>query len=293
MPTYYKNGKFATSATDLPKVLTDGTSAPTGVSFTQTPSGSVYILAASATSPTGILRYEWDYGDGTTAIGPSVRKNYPRPGIYTVKLTAIDRAYRRTTYTGTITVLATVADYFNRADNTSTLGSASDGTTTKAWSVLPSGSAFGIKGNMAKPTAGTATAVATVDTGTAGGTVQADAGVLQMDHNRTPLIVFRFVDMSNFWFVQLPWLTNGFSVRLIKKVAGTNTTLFTNDMSIMQGDTIKVTDSANLIKLYVNNLLIFSNPSDTSLNTATKVGIGSNYAVDTTSAWDNFAYWAN
>lgn len=49
--------------------------------------------------------YFWDYGDGTTAVGPSVEHAYKAPGLYTVKLTAVDRGANVATVAREITVL--------------------------------------------------------------------------------------------------------------------------------------------------------------------------------------------
>lgn len=49
--------------------------------------------------------YAWDFGDGTTATGPSVVHSYPASGNYPVKLTVTDRGGNKATVTQTIQVL--------------------------------------------------------------------------------------------------------------------------------------------------------------------------------------------
>jgi hypothetical protein len=49
------------------------------------------IISALATDEDGdALGYEWDFGDGTTGVGPSVSKTYAAVGVYIVKLTVSD-----------------------------------------------------------------------------------------------------------------------------------------------------------------------------------------------------------
>jgi PKD domain-containing protein len=49
--------------------------------------------------------YEWDFGDGTTAVGPSVEHSYGKGGTYTVKLTLTDRGGDVRSVTHAISVL--------------------------------------------------------------------------------------------------------------------------------------------------------------------------------------------
>jgi hypothetical protein len=49
--------------------------------------------------------YAWDFGDGTTAVGPSVEHSYTKGGAYTVKLTLTDRGGDIRSVTHAISVL--------------------------------------------------------------------------------------------------------------------------------------------------------------------------------------------
>jgi hypothetical protein len=49
--------------------------------------------------------YAWNFGDGTTAVGPSVEHTYSAGGTYNVSLTVTDRGGNRATLTQTIVVL--------------------------------------------------------------------------------------------------------------------------------------------------------------------------------------------
>jgi hypothetical protein len=62
-----------------------------------------------STSPSTLIvprtGYAWDFGDGTTAVGPSVEHSYAKGGVYTVKLTLTDRGGDVRSITHTISVL--------------------------------------------------------------------------------------------------------------------------------------------------------------------------------------------
>ena len=63
-------------------------------------------LDASASSDnTGIVNYEWDFGDGTAGAGVITTHTYPDPGTYLVTLTVRDEADNDATDSATITVL--------------------------------------------------------------------------------------------------------------------------------------------------------------------------------------------
>ncbi len=60
-------------------------------------------------SPASLLvpnaNYSWNFGDGVTAVGPSVEHSYGRGGAYTVSLTVTDRGGNVSTLRQTVTVL--------------------------------------------------------------------------------------------------------------------------------------------------------------------------------------------
>lgn len=52
---------------------------------------SVFFDASASSEPDGaIVRYEWDFGDGTSATGVTTVHTYEVPGSYTAKLTVTD-----------------------------------------------------------------------------------------------------------------------------------------------------------------------------------------------------------
>lgn len=62
--------------------------------------------------PTGIVPpegYFWNFGDGTTSVGPSVVHAYAQGGTYSVKLTVTDRGGNTASISQTITVIGPVA----------------------------------------------------------------------------------------------------------------------------------------------------------------------------------------
>lgn len=62
-----------------------------------------------STSPSTLIvprtGYAWDFGDGTSAVGPSVEHSYAKGGAYTVKLTVTDRGGNVRSLSQTISVL--------------------------------------------------------------------------------------------------------------------------------------------------------------------------------------------
>ncbi|HZU40261.1 MAG TPA: PKD domain-containing protein, partial [Solirubrobacteraceae bacterium] len=70
--------------------------------------GDVVQFDGSATNSTEVVPnagYWWNFGDGTTAIGPSVEHAYAKPGSYTVKLAVVDRGGNVNETSQTMTVL--------------------------------------------------------------------------------------------------------------------------------------------------------------------------------------------
>jgi hypothetical protein len=297
MTTYYKSAPLTVSASGLPVVQTSTTAAPSA-DFSITTAGMRATFVASSTTSSSVLRYQWSFSDSTTAQGSIFKKTFSRVGTYSATLTVTDTNYRKVSVTKTVKVTnsANVADLFDRSDNTSTLGTAADGTTSKTWAVLPSGNTFGVVNKAAKVTSGSVTCVAYVDVGSPSGTVQADVSTMMQDHARGTQLVFRFVDASNYFLAQSYFSINGYAFRIMKKVANTNTELFTVDVSLAPGDTVRIVDSGTTLGAYLNGILLTptaTSIADTSLNTATKVGIGGGFAGDPVSGWDNFLWTAN
>ncbi len=79
----------APSSTTTTSISGSG-SASAGVDFTASPvSGTAPLqVSFSAISDADIVQWEWDFGDGTTGVGPDPEHRYDEPGVYTVSLTA-------------------------------------------------------------------------------------------------------------------------------------------------------------------------------------------------------------
>lgn len=93
-----------------PITITATANIPPVASFTFSPTvisvGQAVSFDASASrDPDGtIVRYDWDFGDGTTATGVTVTHTYARAGSYLVSLTVTDNQGATNTATRTVTV---------------------------------------------------------------------------------------------------------------------------------------------------------------------------------------------
>jgi hypothetical protein len=66
--------------------------ADAGANRTASPNETVRFDAGNSSDDVGIVAYEWSFGDGTTATGPTPTHAYPNAGTYTVTLTVRDAA---------------------------------------------------------------------------------------------------------------------------------------------------------------------------------------------------------
>ncbi len=67
--------------------------------------GQPVTFDGSSSTPAGaIVNYQWDFGDGTTANGPTVNYTYGMPGSYNVTLTVTDGSGQSSTATSPVTV---------------------------------------------------------------------------------------------------------------------------------------------------------------------------------------------
>ncbi|HEX3478734.1 MAG TPA: DNA/RNA non-specific endonuclease [Kofleriaceae bacterium] len=59
--------------------------------YTGSEGGSIAMSAAASVDPNGtVVSYAWNFGDGTTATGPSVTHTYAQDGVYTISVTVTD-----------------------------------------------------------------------------------------------------------------------------------------------------------------------------------------------------------
>jgi PKD repeat protein len=100
-------GATSTSIKAIP--VAPGTPPTATFTFSPTPAvvdQMIFFNASGVTPAPGrtIVRYDWDFGKGTTGSGVTVSKAYDTEGIYTVTLTVTDDAGSKATTTQTVAV---------------------------------------------------------------------------------------------------------------------------------------------------------------------------------------------
>ena len=120
-----------------------------------------------------ITGYSWNFGDGTTASGPSPSHTYASPGNYTVALTVTNDAGQSATSSQTVPVYAAPSAAFSVAPAATTMGAtvsfngsgsndAGGAITGYSWNFGDGGSASGPSPSHAYSTPGTYTVTLTV-----------------------------------------------------------------------------------------------------------------------------------
>lgn len=82
--------------------------APTFVVPSAAEAGDVVTFDGSTTNSTLVVpsaKYQWNFGDGTKAAGPSVSHSYDKSGVYNVTLDVTDRGGNKASFTAPMTVL--------------------------------------------------------------------------------------------------------------------------------------------------------------------------------------------
>lgn len=159
------------------------------------------------------------------------------------------------------------ADSFNRTNNASSLGS-TDGAGTLdpiAWN--PEAGTWGITSNAGYCPTNTVRGLATIDTGHA----NVDVSMKFPSSGGTDGygFAFRISDTSNYWFIQG---SAGGTISLVKRVAGSNTTVGTSITTFTNNDVIKVKAINNVITVYKNGTAV-GRFIDSFNRSATKVGM--------------------
>jgi len=187
------------------QTLSIGANAPPIASFTFACSGLTCSFDASASSdPDGrILRYAWDFGDGTTLISGSIppiaSRTYAAHGAYTVTLTVTDNGNAASQTTHVVTVSAPnappVASFTSACSALTCSFNASgssdpDGTIASyAWSFGDGTSASGVTASHTYAAGGTYSVTLTV-TDNAAATGQAAGSVTVVAPNVPPVASF-------------------------------------------------------------------------------------------------------
>jgi hypothetical protein len=177
---------------------------------------------------------------------------------------------------------AYVADDFNRADSSSSLGSTSTG--SAAWTAVID--TWGISSNQAYKASGSSTGIAVVESGHGDCTVSATlaAGISTSNTG----IVFRYQDSGNHWVLEGG---NGSTqAALYKKTGGgsyTSIATSAGNVHFTNGDVISVILSGSSITVKQNGTTIITT-TDSAFSTATKHGLHIS-GNDNTARFDDFS----
>ena len=175
-----------------------------------------------------------------------------------------------------------VADDFNRADNSSSLGSTSLGSV--AWNAVLG--TWGIQSNQAYMASVSGAAVATIPTATPEGKVKVDLYV--PDTSMLVGLVARFIDVNNFW--QLMWDSE--RVKLTKVVGGVAApaSFDSGAFSYPAGSTytLELSCAGDDLTVSVDNVAL-TTVTDSANNTGTDFGLlGTDYADSENARWEDF-----
>lgn len=160
-----------------------------------------------------------------------------------------------------------ITDRFNREDSASSLGVATSGQT---W-VADAGT-WGIAGNRAYMVAQSGDSLATINSGLSNIDYSADF-VYATDGG----IIFRSVDVNNYWLVLLPPATN--RLQLYKRTGAASYTQVANPIvSLLPGASynLRLTANGSAINVYLDDTLVIGPITDATYSTATRVGIRQN-----------------
>lgn len=166
-----------------------------------------------------------------------------------------------------------VSDSFNRANNTSSLGTADSG---HVWTALAG--TWGIDTNRARKYSPGAQGYAVIDAGVANGTVQATLqGTVSSGGAGGGGVAFRMTDANNGWFTEADG-TSGY----LYKVAGGGFSIVASYGGWVVGDVVSVVLSGTSIIVKKNGVQVAS-VTDSFNSTATKHGLrdyGGNIRLD-------------
>ncbi|HEV8317072.1 MAG TPA: PKD domain-containing protein [Vicinamibacterales bacterium] len=137
-----------TTATRRQTVIVSAAAAPT-VSFTVSPPSPVvnqqttFTAAATPAPNHSIVRYVWNFGDGTSATtpGPSVTKIYTAAGPYVVTVNAVDDLNQSGAASATVTVVSGITAAFTMSPSNPRVGdtvsfNASNSTTSNGATIV-------------------------------------------------------------------------------------------------------------------------------------------------------------
>lgn len=175
--------------------------------------------------------------------------------------------------------MANLSDSFNRADNTSSLGTADSGQT---WTAQLG--TWGISSNQAYVSAANGQNSAVLDASSATGTAAVAIGAGTTATTWDMGVVGRATDVNNYYLAQF----SQSGVILYKQVSGGFTSIGTASVTIAVGDTVSLTCSGSTITILVNGVSKVS-VTDTTFSSPTKWGLRW-WTSDNTFRYDNFAF---
>lgn len=248
---------------------------------TASPIGGTYSSVQSVTltaNESATIYYTTDGSAPTqssTVYSSPISINAPTTLKYFAKdLAGNSSSIQTQTYAINIPGTVLASDDFNRADSTTSLGTAS--ATGQAWTAL--NGTWGISNNQAYLTANLSNSIAVIDTGFA----NCDIEVVYSVTNVQSKVICRASAFNNY----IVFNSDG---TLSRVVNGSFTLLgsMSPNPGLANGDTIKITLNGDSITVKVNNGAKGSVLTVTEAfnNTVTKHGIG---AANTTSRFDNF-----
>lgn len=258
-------------------ILAGGPIDPTPASVVVSPA-SPSIAAAATQAFTAVVRN----AASQIIVGATVSWSSLAPGVATINsstgvatgVSAGSATIRATAgavhgdaaLTVTAGAVTLASDTFNRADNASVLGSTDGGTLSPlAWTTHLG--TFGISSNRAAQTAAAGTYyTATINPAVTDGKLTITIPVVDVAFAYG--ICARLSDASNFIHIEY----SAGALSLYKRVAGSFTSLGSQTLSLVAGDTIGLKIAGNVISVYWNGALQFS-ATDSFNNTATRWGL--------------------
>jgi hypothetical protein len=182
-----------------------------------------------------------------------------------------------------------IADTFSGADSASVVGRlAVNGTTSTAWEVVGTSATIGTVSGRLKPLSGAA-ATAAVTTSVTTGRVRMSVPVMKGSGSRRGALVARFIDANNYVRAD----PNGGVWALTKVVGGTATALGVADsVTVANGDVVEVAYTPTALTLVVNGRTV-GTATDSTHNTAVKVGLQGAFTTDSITTLDDFEWYSS
>lgn len=289
------------SADSRVDLLGGDTTGPSNLRVTSVGNGSV-TLALTEPIPSGdVTDYSWQYREAPAGAWTSFSHTAaPTPSVAVTGLTnGVAYQFRAAKVTAggtgsytagpvTATPVAPIlySDSFTRADNTSTPGSTDGGSVSPTpWLVLPTGGAvtFGIASSSVRPTAG-GNGLMYIDPAKDHGTIRWTMP-FRNGAQLTRALVFRGVDEANFVALRV----YSAYVRIVTRVAGTETTILEVANTAAAGDRFQVTWTTTQVKVWINGALILTQAT-THQASATRIGLWGSATADGQTRFDDFAY---